>query len=68
MKTGFQILADGHRSATTHSGHFGFRAMQTCRPWKINRWDSKAQESWGKSFIRACSIFTGSVCRVKPSR
>src|SRR4029079_14817556 len=50
------------------SGHFGLRAMQTCRPWTIMRWEKSTHSLFGSSVIRSCSIFVVSVCFVRPSR
>ena len=46
----------------------GRRASQTRRPCQISRCGKRAQSSRGTSRIRSRSIFTGSSCRVNPSR
>jgi hypothetical protein len=42
--------------------------MQTARPWLINRCDRSVHLGCGKSRIRSCSTFSGSVAEVRRRR
>ena len=53
---------------STQSSQRGVRASQTRRPCQISRCGKRAQSARGTSRMRSRSIFTGSSCRVKPSR
>src|SRR5271170_2174935 len=58
----------GQRAASSQFGQSGRTALQRRRPWKMSQWEKRVQSFCGTSFIRAGSIFFGSVWRVRPSR
>src|SRR5213594_2619139 len=57
----------GHNWLITHTSHFGRRAMHTRRPCRISVCENQVHLSRGTSVIRSRSIFTGSLCFVRPS-
>ena len=53
-----------------HSGHLGFLAKQTRRPWYCIRWQKRTRCFSGTIAIRSASILSGSVLlgEAKPLR
>jgi hypothetical protein len=63
-----KYFALGQRSATGHSGHFGFRAWQIRRPWKMRRCEKSIQSSRGRIRMRSCSTSSTRFARLNPRR
>src|SRR6202521_751454 len=63
-----RVLEDGQKSLRMHSGHFGLRARQIRRPWRIRRRDRPVHSSFGTIEQTCRSIFTGSLDDVSFSR
>src|SRR5664279_4222912 len=59
--------ADGQSPDISQREQSGLRAEQRRRPCQISQWLNKVHSSFGTSFIRACSIFAGSVSPVSPN-
>src|SRR6185369_16854419 len=64
----FGSLAEGQSFCTSQFGQSGLRAKQRRRPCQISQWLRRVHCSWGTSFIKSCSIFSGAFSFEKPSR
>src|ERR1700682_3146458 len=56
-----RVLDEGQKSLRMHSGHFGRRARQMRRPWRIKRRDRPVHSSFGTIEHTWRSILTGSL-------
>src|SRR5580693_5962281 len=67
LRGDFPTPIRGQSPAIAQISHFGLRAIQICRPWRISRIENGVHSFGGKIFCMSNSISVGSVCFVNPS-